>query len=128
IKAACAPETPARECSYGLNPVGAGPFKIESFKPAEEVRLVRNENYYGGDVYLDSVVFTSFNDGGGDRTFAALDTGGVDAAFLRKPTAVAAATDADYDGYSAMQHAGAMSWLNNGITLQCQGGQPEPCA
>jgi len=34
--------------SYGTNPVGAGPFKLDQFKPGESLTYSRNENYWAG--------------------------------------------------------------------------------
>ncbi len=39
-------------------PVGTGPFKVSSFDPAtKETVVVRNENYWDGDVALDQITF-----------------------------------------------------------------------
>ncbi len=41
-----------------LQPVGTGPFKLESYNPGESVTLARNENYFKpGLPYLDRLVF-----------------------------------------------------------------------
>ena len=38
------------------NPVGTGPFKLDSFKPTVSLRGVRNENYWQpGKPYLDAI-------------------------------------------------------------------------
>lgn len=38
-------------------PVGTGPFIIKSFQPEGTVEVVRNENYWGGEVKLDGAIF-----------------------------------------------------------------------
>ena len=38
-------------------PIGTGPFKIKTIVPGETVELVRNEDYWGGDVKLDRIVY-----------------------------------------------------------------------
>jgi peptide/nickel transport system substrate-binding protein len=44
--------------NYGKHPVGAGPFKLQSWRPGNEAVLVRNPNYWQkGKPYLDKVVF-----------------------------------------------------------------------
>jgi len=44
-------------------PVGTGPFKYESFTPAQQSTFVRNENYWrSGLPYLDRVVITDYAD------------------------------------------------------------------
>jgi peptide/nickel transport system substrate-binding protein len=40
-----------------LEPVGTGPFKFESWKPNEEIRLVKNDDYWGTKPKLDTVVY-----------------------------------------------------------------------
>jgi peptide/nickel transport system substrate-binding protein len=45
------------------NPVGAGPFKYESFTPGEQSEFVRNENYWRtGQPYVDSVVIVDIGE------------------------------------------------------------------
>lgn len=39
------------------NPVGTGYFKFESWDPGSEIRLVKNEDYWGEPVALDSATF-----------------------------------------------------------------------
>ena len=42
---------------YNRHPIGTGPFKFDSWKTNEYIRLVRNPDYYLGPPWLDSVVF-----------------------------------------------------------------------
>ena len=50
------------EAFYG-EPIGAGPFMIESEKLGEEIVLTRNPNYYAADsVYLDQVTYRVVSD------------------------------------------------------------------
>lgn len=44
------------------NPVGTGPFKLESFTPGLSTQLVRNEHYWGEGPYVDEVTLLNFND------------------------------------------------------------------
>lgn len=39
------------------NPVGTGPFRLESWEPGNQLKLVRNEDYWGEKVKLESVTF-----------------------------------------------------------------------
>ncbi|WP_062048314.1 glutathione ABC transporter substrate-binding protein [Bacillus sp. JCM 19034] len=39
------------------HPIGTGYFKFESWTPGQEIKLVRNEDYWGENVKLDSVTF-----------------------------------------------------------------------
>ena len=48
---------------YLANPIGAGPFAIESWTPSAELILVRNEHYHReGRPYLDRIVITESGD------------------------------------------------------------------
>ncbi|HEX7097566.1 MAG TPA: ABC transporter substrate-binding protein [Acidimicrobiales bacterium] len=126
-KAACPdPSADVAQCPFNLAPVGAGPFKIESFKPKDSITMVRNENYWGGDVYLDGLRFVNPGDGGGQKTFEGLKAGTYNVAFLRDPSAVAAAKDDGFTGYSAMQQGGGLYLINQGVAITCRGGQPAP--
>jgi ABC-type transport system substrate-binding protein len=42
---------------YNRHPVGTGPFKFDSWKTNEFIRLKRNTDYYLGSPWLDSIVF-----------------------------------------------------------------------
>lgn len=39
------------------NPIGTGPFKFDSYESGVAVNLVRNEDYFGGDVEVDNLIF-----------------------------------------------------------------------
>ena len=39
------------------NPVGTGYFKFENWSPGAEIKLVKNDEYWGDKVYVDSVTF-----------------------------------------------------------------------
>jgi peptide/nickel transport system substrate-binding protein len=43
-------------------PIGTGPFIFESFTPKEEIRTVKNPNYWGKVPSVDGVVYTSIPD------------------------------------------------------------------
>lgn len=49
--------------AFGEMPVGNGPFKMaEPWKHNQYIKVVRNENYYGDEPYLDGVDFRIFKD------------------------------------------------------------------
>ncbi|WP_159078231.1 ABC transporter substrate-binding protein [Salinibacterium hongtaonis] len=49
--------------AIATNPVGAGPFKLESFQPGGDVVLVKNPDYAGEDQpHLDELVFVTATD------------------------------------------------------------------
>lgn len=39
------------------NPIGTGPFKLDYWNSGDEMRLVKNEEYWGEPAHLDSIVF-----------------------------------------------------------------------
>lgn len=43
--------------TLGQNPAGTGPFKFDSWTPGSELRLVKNEEYWGEKAKVDSVVY-----------------------------------------------------------------------
>jgi peptide/nickel transport system substrate-binding protein len=116
----------ANTCEFNLKPVGAGPFVIESFKPNDSINMVRNPTYWGGQVYLDGLKFVAFGDVGGDKTYEALKSGGVNGAYLRVPATVVRAKDDKVIGFSNIDQAGEIMLMNEGLTVTCTGGKPEP--
>lgn len=48
--------------NFNRNPIGTGPFKFESWKTNEYLRVVRNPDYFGGGPWLDSMVFRMLAD------------------------------------------------------------------
>ncbi|PAF17266.1 nickel ABC transporter substrate-binding protein [Terribacillus saccharophilus] len=61
------------------NPIGTGPFKLDSFTPGSKLELVRNEDYWDETAKLDSVSF-SFNEDANARSLA-LESGNADVVF-----------------------------------------------
>jgi peptide/nickel transport system substrate-binding protein len=110
------------------NPVGAGagPFQIVSFNPKESIVMKRNDGYWGGDVYLDGLKFVNLV--GASETYEALKAGTIDAAFMREPKVVKQAKADGFDGYENIQQAGQILLMNNGLVVECKGGQPAACA
>jgi peptide/nickel transport system substrate-binding protein len=123
IKAACPDLTkPARECTFGTKPVGAGPFTVDSYKPKEALILKRNPTYWGGPAYLDSVKFVLIP--GAQGTYDGLKTGTLQVGFLREAQAIKTAADEkQFDQYTLVQGFGGIVLLNNG-QITCKGGLP----
>ncbi len=48
--------------SFNRHPIGTGPFKFDDWKSNEYVRLKRNDAYFLGKPWLDSIVFRIFPD------------------------------------------------------------------
>jgi peptide/nickel transport system substrate-binding protein len=128
LKKTCVePTKPIRDCSaFGLKPVGAGPFVVDSFKPTEGITMSRNPTYWDGPVHLDGLKFFSLQDQGADKSYDALKTGTAQVAYLRAPQTVAKAKADKMAGHSEFLHGGGLFLFNLGLPVQCTGGKPEP--
>jgi peptide/nickel transport system substrate-binding protein len=114
-KACVDPTKPPTQCSFNTAPVGAGAFMVESYKPDDAIKMVRNPNYFGGPAYLDSITFLDKGDTGGQLTYESLKAGTTQAAFLRDPAVVAQAKADKFGGFSTMNHNGSIVLLNMGV-------------
>ena len=47
---------------FALNPVGTGPYMLESWNPNQDVTLVRNPDYYGEAPHFDAIHFVIISD------------------------------------------------------------------
>ena len=61
--------------NYGLNPVGTGPYTVESFEPGIQLVLVRNGDYYGDAPRYDRITYRNIADA--SARIAALQSGQV---------------------------------------------------
>ena len=93
-----------------FEPIGAGPFELENYAPAEELVLSAREDYWGGAPNLDKLRFVWL--GADDAKLESMDAGEVDAAFVRNPVAVEQARGDDYRGYMYVVGAGAQLTVN----------------
>ena len=77
------------------NPIGTGPFKYDSYKPGEELVVVRNEDYWNNPYpYLDKVTFKIETDT--DSAFMELQAGSIDI-YQYLTTDQAATLENDFD-------------------------------
>jgi peptide/nickel transport system substrate-binding protein len=94
---------------FGLTPVGAGPFMVQSWVPDSELDLVRNPNYWQtGKPYLDKVVFQQVADD--EQRFNTFASGGGDAA-IGGPNTIYAKKATD-QGFKVQSYT-----LGGGITM-----------
>jgi peptide/nickel transport system substrate-binding protein len=123
VKNACPDASKApRDCDFNLKPIGAGPFAVDSYKPKDSITLKRNNNYWGGQVYLDGVKFVVL--AGAPATYEAVKANSLQVGFLREPAVVKKAQDEkQVDSYVNLQWLGGVALLNNG-TVACKGGLP----
>lgn len=66
-----------------MEPVGTGPFEFVSFSPGEEINLVRNDDWWRGEVEVDRLIYQIVGDT--NARALSLTSGEVDAAVL-EPT------------------------------------------
>ena len=108
------------------NPVGAGagPFIFDSFSPGESIVLKKNPSYWGGDVYLDELKFVPMATP--TQAVQALESDAVQAAFFRDFVAIADVESKGFSTIEATASSGNTLIMNNGVKVQCTGGQPAP--
>ena len=79
------------------NPVGTGPYKLESWEEGQAITLVKNEDYFRGEPNIDTVVFKIVTD---DNAKALqLKSGELDLALLTPKDAATFADDEAYTCY-----------------------------
>lgn len=98
---------------FAKTPVGAGPFTVDTFVAGEQMKLSANENYVNGRPHLDGLVFQYL--AGDDPKVDALESGQLDAAFLRDAVALDRARAAGYPGFVNLQGIGKQLSLNSGV-------------
>lgn len=91
--------------------IGAGPFSEGTYKPAEELILEANPDYWGGKPHLDALRFVWL--GSDDARLESLAGGSVDAANLRAPQTLEKARRDGFSGIMAPSGLATMFWLNN---------------
>lgn len=95
----------------GFKPIGAGPFTFQTYKPAEELILVRNEKYFGEKAHLDKLRFTWIQ---ADRAkFDSLKGGSSDLINIRTTDVL---EEARKDGFSGVMNpagVGSIVWINS---------------
>ena len=106
---------------FNRAPVGAGPFEVERYAPGEELVLRARDDYWDGRPHLDGVRFAVLQ--GADANLEAMESGELQAAFLREPKVIDEARQAGYPGYLNLQNLGAMVLVNHGVR-----GQDRPTA
>lgn len=88
-------EDPRFEGTFGTqNPVGTGPFTLETFEPNNRLVLARNDAYWGDKAILDRVIFKPIADGPARRV--ALETGEIQGYDLVDPADLGALEGAGF--------------------------------
>jgi len=94
-----------------FQPIGAGPFVFENYKPTEELTLKANEKYFDGRPHLDGLRIIW--PGADSAKLEAMANGDIDAAFLREPKVANQALDAEQAGMLWATGAGSAYWINH---------------
>lgn len=94
-----------------FTPIGAGPFVLDEYKPAEELVLSANADYWNGKPNLDEVRFVWL--GSDDDRVSSLADGTVDVANIRAPQALEKARKDGFAGIMTPNGLGSLYWLNN---------------
>jgi peptide/nickel transport system substrate-binding protein len=112
--------------NFNVNPgdAGAGPFKVKAFKPGESIELVRNDSYYGGQVFLDGI--KSVTIAGAQPSYDAVKSGTLQAAFIRSSLNASQAEGDDLENLEMPAIAGSLINMNSGVKIACAGGNPAP--
>lgn len=50
------------ESDFFRNPVGTGPYQLESWDPGQAITMVKNEGYFDGSANIDRIIFKIVND------------------------------------------------------------------
>ncbi|HWJ67159.1 MAG TPA: ABC transporter substrate-binding protein [Nocardioides sp.] len=99
-----------------FEPIGAGPFELEKYAPAEELVLAARDDYWNGAPYLDKLRFVWL--GADDAKMQSMDAGEADAAFIRSAPVVEKARK---DGYSGMM---LVVGMGSQIAINMREGRP----
>ncbi|GAA4810566.1 ABC transporter substrate-binding protein [Nocardioides caeni] len=94
-----------------FTPIGAGPFVLDDYKPAEELVLTANPDYWGGAPNLEAVRFVWL--GSDDDRLTSLADGTVDISNIRAPQTVEKARNDGFAGIMIPSGLGTVYWINN---------------
>jgi ABC-type transport system substrate-binding protein/serine/threonine protein kinase len=103
----------ADPAGFGRHPVGAGPFKLESWTPGEKQVFVRNPDYWQGPdkPYLDSLVFTV----NAEQPVAPVIGGNADVNFQSADRDLQQARSADLELVPTVNAGGVMLGFNSAV-------------
>lgn len=89
-----------QESDFFRNPVGTGPYQLESWEEGQAITLVKNENYFKGEPNIDTIIFKIVT----EDTVKALQVGSreLDLALLTPKDAESFAGDEKYTVYHMM--------------------------
>ncbi len=89
---------------FDNDPICTGPFVISKFQPEGDVEVVKNENYWGGDVKLDGAIFYYMQED--DPKLLAMQSGEIDC-YNSVSSAALAVYNQEPDKYNVVSIPGA---------------------
>lgn len=98
---------------YDTNPVGSGPFVLDSWAPGEELVAKANDDYWSDGPYLDELRFVNLS--GDQAKLDSLQGDDLGAGFLRDPETVNEAIDSGLPGFNNIFPVGEALIINNGV-------------
>lgn len=93
-----------------FTPVGAGAFTLEKFAPNDELVLTARPDYHGGPPNIDKLRMISIV--GAQATAEALETGGVDVAYMRTLAPILELIAGGYPGFVDIPSLGYLANVN----------------
>lgn len=93
-----------------FQPIGAGPFKFESYAPAEKTVVVANEDYWGGRPHFDKIEFVLL--GTDQASYESMKSGGVDVSYLRNAETIDKALNDKASGIFTSAGLSNNLWIN----------------
>ncbi|WP_024796952.1 ABC transporter substrate-binding protein [Tomitella biformata] len=102
---------PSSMASGEFAPIGAGPFTVEKHAPNDELVLAARADYHGGKPHIDKLRFPAIVSEQGK--IDALNSGGVQAIYLRNAEVVTKALDAGNPGYVFQASLGGVLMINS---------------
>lgn len=94
-----------------FQPIGAGPFTLQSYSPSESLILKANPNYFAGAPLLAGLKFIW--PGTDDAKLDLMKSGAADVAYLRDPQTVDTALKTSLPGYLSLSNIGNVILINN---------------
>ena len=114
-------------CEFNQKPVGAGPFKIDSYKTKDSITMLKNADYFGGAPYLDGLKFVnSIADAGGDSDLPRAHHRHVQHGIPSRPCRRCCGPQKKFDGVSTIEQGGGILLINQGNSVNCAAGAPAP--
>ncbi|HLR43607.1 MAG TPA: ABC transporter substrate-binding protein, partial [Brevibacterium sp.] len=99
------------EADGAFTPVGAGPFTLAQFAPAEKIVMTARDDYFAGRPHLDTVTFVPTH--GAQQQLESLRSGQLSMTYINRDAKVIKdAVDSGLPGYLDIQGLGSLGYIN----------------